>query len=155
MLYYKIDDPLVDEKDSVDDIQTDIAYKLCPEGLVNSDRGIVESLDEKLSEAGASSYAIPVSTKKDGDYSKSSKIISGEDYEVVSDFTMKKIADMGSEIMAGNIGITPVVHRDRDACTYCEFKGICPYDDRLRGFSKKQLKTKTNPEAIEEMKEWI
>ena len=155
MLYYRIDDPLVDEKDSADDIQKDIVSKLRPEGLVNSNREIVESLDEKLSEARASSYAIPVSTKKDGDYSKSSKIISGEDYEVVSDFTMKKIADMGSEILAGNIGITPVVHRDRDACTYCEFKGICPYDDRLRGFSKKQLKSKTNPEAIEEMKEWI
>ena len=35
--------------------------------------------------------------------------------------------------------MSPAVFKDRDSCTFCQFKEVCSFDPRLQGHEKKEL----------------
>ena len=44
-----------------------------------------------------------------------------------------RIDQMCRELLGGNIGITPLKIKDNTACKYCDYKGICMFDNRMEG----------------------
>ena len=155
MLYYHIDDPLSDGDENMkeEDAEKALIRALRPKGLVSSDKNVIDNLDRNLTSPSVNSFAIPVETTKDGNISSRSSVLSEEEYEIISGYLKELISDTGQNIMEGRIKINPMEHKGKDSCTYCSYKEICPYDDKLHGFGKRKLKTLSRDEAIEMMKD--
>ena len=47
----------------------------------------------------------------------------------VADTVSEKVA----ELLKGKVAINPMKTKDRSACTYCEYKGICRFDTIFEG----------------------
>nr|WP_243111750.1 PD-(D/E)XK nuclease family protein [Butyrivibrio sp. CB08] len=138
ILYYHVTDPVVEGKEGIitDDINKAVLSKLKMTGLVSRNTDIVRLLDKDIS---GSSDIIPVMIKKDGDFGAKSQTVSPEDYEAISGFVNRKIRDFGRNILNGDINVNPYVMDKRESCTYCSYRAICGYDERIKGFKKRNL----------------
>lgn len=137
-VYYHISDPMADGKEGMteEEIEQQIKKQLCVTGIVNSDATVLQGLDishEKKSDV------IPVEYKQDGTLTSRSSVMSREEIEILQQFTEKKIEDLGKEILDGNISVNPKKFKQKESCTYCQFKEVCYFDSRLPGFEKKEL----------------
>lgn len=147
VLYYHVDDPLADGKENLqpDDINEAIKDKLRTTGLVNENMDVINLLDEGLN---GKSDVIPVELKKDGSVSARSTTVTLDDYEAISKFVDSKIKDFGNRILQGEIKVNPYEMGDITSCTYCSYRSICGYDEKISGYSMRELNIKSD-EAME------
>lgn len=153
LLYYHIDDPMIaleGNEVSTAEVQKQILEKLRTTGIVNEDRDIVNKLDASLE---TKSDTIPIAYKKDGSYTAASSVYSTEKLQTISNYVNLKIKEIGTEILQGNIGIHPYEKSDTNACTYCSYKSICGFDEKVSGFSKRQLEKMEEDELFVHMEE--
>ena len=130
ILYYHIDDPVIDADGAVpmsdEEINTKILGELKMKGLVNSDEEVYRLMDNDFD---TRSSVIPVSVKKDGGFGTGSSVESTDEFRILSDYVNLKIAEMGHEILDGNISIDPHKMSEKldPQCKYCDYSGICGY----------------------------
>ncbi len=138
LLYYHVDDPMAEGGSDLqpDVINESIREKLRTTGLVNENMDVINLLDEGLS---GKSDVIPVELKKDGSPTSRSDTVTASDYQAIASYTEKKIREFGKSILNGEIGINPYELGDRSSCTYCAYRSICGYDERIEGFEKRKL----------------
>ncbi len=138
LLYYHVDDPMAEGTDNLqpDAINETIRQKLRTTGLVNENQNVIQLLDEGLS---GKSDVIPVAYKKDGSLTSTSDSVSDSDYQAISRFTEKKIREFGKSILNGEISINPYKMGEKTSCTYCAYKSICGYDEKIGGFVMRKL----------------
>ena len=149
ILYYHVDDPMVDAKTEMiaDDINKEIIGKLKMTGLVNDDQAIIQMLDNGLT---SRSDIIPVGIKKDGGYTRESMIASKQQYSAISSFVNRKIRDFGRRILDGDIQVNPYEDGLKQSCTYCTYRSICGFDEKIQGYTKRKL-TISPEEALNEI----
>ena len=147
VLYYHVDDPMAEGKQDMqlDDINEAIKDKLRATGLVNDNIEVINLMDEGLS---GKSDVIPVEIKKDGTLSSRSEAVSVDDYNAISHFVDKKIKEFGNRILNGEITVNPYEMGERNSCTYCSYRSICGFDEKIDGFEKRKLDIKKD-EAME------
>ena len=136
ILYYHIDDPIVDgllDEDS-DVIADKIKKQLKMKGLVNNDENIISHIDKDFVKT---SDIIPVSKNNDGSASKNSSVASTEQFETISKYVNKKIISLGREILDGNIKAEPhsADSINADACKYCPYTDMCKYNKEKSEYS--------------------
>ena len=151
ILYYHVDDPIIDAKTELqpDDINDMIKSKLRTTGLVNADRDIVEMLHEGIQ---AKSDVIPVTLLKDGvSFSSYSDVIGNEDYKRVSEHVNRKIREFGKRILQGDISVNPYEAGNRNSCTYCDYRSVCGYDEKIPGYSMRKINMNGDA-ALEEIR---
>lgn len=138
ILYYQVEDPVAEGSGEMtaDEINSEIIGKLKMTGLVNGDQEIVRLLDSKM--AGKSDI-IPVEIKKDGTFSARSQTVTPEEYKAISGFVNKKVKEFGKRILDGDIAVNPYEEKQRSSCTFCPYRSICGYDERISGFRKRKL----------------
>lgn len=138
ILYYHVTDPVVDGKEDMvtDDINKAVIDKLKMTGLVNENMDIVKLLDKDIS---GTSDIIPVMIKKDGEFGARSQTATSEEYQAISSFVGRKIKEFGKNILDGDISVNPYVRDNSDSCTYCSYRSICGYDERIKGYKKRNL----------------
>ncbi|MBP3274749.1 MAG: PD-(D/E)XK nuclease family protein, partial [Butyrivibrio sp.] len=138
ILYYHVTDPVVDGKEGMitDDINKAVIDKLKMTGLVNKNMDIVKLLDKDIS---GTSDIIPVMIKKDGEFGARSQTATREEYQAISSFVGRKIKEFGKNILDGDISVNPYVRDSSDSCTYCSYRSICGYDERIKGYKKRNL----------------
>ena len=138
ILYYHVDDPMAEGKADMqpDDINEAIKDELRMTGLVSDNDDIIQLLDTGLN---AKSDVIPVAYKKDGSFTANSQVISNQDYSAVSSFVNKKIREFGTRILSGDIEVNPYEAGGRSSCTYCQYRTICGYDNKIPGYETRQL----------------
>ena len=90
---------------------------------------------------------IQVEYKKDGTLGSRSRVMTTEQMEVLQVYASKKIADLGNEIVNGNIAISPVTYKNKESCTFCKFKDICAFDPAVPGFHKRECKSMDSDES--------
>lgn len=155
ILYYHVDDPMVDSdtSDTNEQIQEKILKELKMKGLVNSEEDVYRLMDDSFDKK---SCVIPVDLKVDGSHSSSSSVVSKEDFEVISEFVSKKLCSLGKDILDGKVEAKPVSAKgiDESRCQYCPYTTVCKYnkhdyDDEEEGYSSKQ----SREEIIEMMKQ--
>lgn len=107
-------------------------------GLLVDDLTSLEAMD-----SGFSGIYAPVSKKKDGTFTSDSKLISGESFKLLEEFSYRKVKDFGNSLLIGKIDAVPL-GKDRNNlhCRYCEFTSVC---DR-----KKYMFKKTDAESDRE-----
>jgi ATP-dependent helicase/nuclease subunit B len=138
ILYYHVEDPMIEgNADTVtDDINKEIISQLKMTGLVNENMDVIRKLDAGFS---GRSDIIPVEIKKDGTPSARSQTAKPEEYEAISSFVNKKVREFGRNILNGDISVNPYEDGKMNACTYCDYKHICGFDERIRGYKKRKL----------------
>ena len=145
-VYYHVFDPIVDAKDGFEqeDIDKEIKKQLRVTGIVNQEEDVLDGLDYE--KAGASDV-IQVEYKKDGTLGSRSRVMTTEQMEVLQVYASKKIAELGNEIVNGNIAISPATYKNRESCTFCKFKDICAFDPGVPGFHKRECKSMDSEES--------
>ena len=146
ILYYHVEDPMIEGKaDTVtDDINKEIISELKMTGLVNDNTDIIRKLDTGFT---TKSDIIPVELKKDGTPSARSQTASSDEYEAISGFVNKKVKEFGRNILNGDISVNPYGDTKMQSCTYCDYKHICGFDERISGYKKRKLDI-TSDEAM-------
>lgn len=148
IFYYHIDDPYLsdipgagDEEKSHEELlalsREAILKSLRPSGLVRSEREILRHMDNTL-EQGASAV-IPVSLNKDGSVAKTSQAAGGDVFAVIQKYALLKAAGLGERIMSGETETLPLQDGDKSSCTYCPYRGICGFDERLDGCRHRRM----------------
>ena len=145
-VYYHVFDPIVDAKEgfSQDDIDKEIKKQLRVSGIVNNEQEVLDGLDYEKEGA---SDVIQVEYKKDGSLGSRSRVMTTEQMEVLQMYASKKIAELGNEIVNGNIAISPTTYKNRESCTFCKFKDICAFDPGVSGFKKRECKSMDQEES--------
>ena len=151
-MYYHVSDPVIraEEELTPEEINREILKELCTAGLVNADEKIVSLLDKNFKDK---SMVIPVERKKDGTFSARSSVMNREDYETVSRFVSHKIRQLGMEILAGNIEVNPCRQGAVQACTYCAFRGICDFEERIPGYHLRFIGGGSNDDLLIRMRQ--
>ena len=113
VLYYNIDDPMVEGKAEKETVDHAILKGLKMDGLLNEDDPVLPSLDSgfladggKLA-ADKSSDILPFATNKDGWLKKTSKTVTTKDFADLMEFTEQKLKNIRDEIMDGTIAVNP------------------------------------------------
>ena len=159
MLYYHIDDPVIDLKDvtpgtelSEEEINQMILKKLKPDGLINSDEKAYRGMDRDFEK---SSDVIPVTLKKDQTPAAGSKVANAEEFDVITRFAREKLREIGREIYDGNVAVNPIKNNKIDSCAYCAFQAICRYDSRIPGFSERSFNGDNKEDVLDKMRTQI
>lgn len=152
LLYYHVSDPMIraEEEKTPEEINQEILKELCTTGLVTEDEKVVSLLDKNFVDK---SLVIPVERKKDGTFSVRSSVMAREDYETVSKFVSHKIRQLGVEILSGNIAVSPCKQGTIQSCTYCAFKGVCDFEERIPGYHMRLLGGGTRDDLLVKMRQ--
>ena len=152
MLYYHIDDPMVEDGENMtpEQINARLLQELKMTGIVNRSDTAVSLLDREFTDK---SDILPLERKKDGTFSAYSSVISEEDMNTVSNYVNQKIRQLGSGILDGTITVNPYEQNGNQACTYCAYKTVCGYDSRIAGFKMRKLPKMSADDALMCMRE--
>lgn len=156
MLYYRIKDPIVDEVSSGDEsvIEQKINKELMLRGLVDDSDEVVISLDKSLAEGNEDKK----SKAKSDVFANSSDTKSRADMMVISRFADKKAVQLTERMVSGDISIDPKEIRksasttEFDSCEYCEYAGVCGFDEHMPGYHKQLIKKEDDAVLLEKMK---
>lgn len=157
ILYYNIDDPMVDAKDRFNalsgDEYSDLTMKLLRgEGLLNGSVEVVEALDKDLEDS-SDSLVVNLGKKKDGTLKKNERIISEDDFRIISEAVRLHMKDTAKNMAEGDISTKPYKISNTDtACSFCPYHGICGFDEDICGFEYKEVSKLKKDEIIENMR---
>lgn len=159
ILYYNIDDPMIqrddfenmENEDAREKLMEDVLLKLKCNGLVNGSPEVIRLFDRDFTK---DSSVIPVSMTASGALSKRSQTASAAQFDALGDFASKKVEALGAEILAGKILVNPYIRGTKSACTYCLFRSVCGFDERIDGFSYRRLSGMSADDAWKAIFEW-
>lgn len=154
----------LNEEESNELIRLLLMREYKPDGLVNNSKRIIKALDNNMfdnkSLSEKSSDILPLSTEpviKDerGEKiisewnvksSRSSKMLADkEEMLEVLNFVNAKVKELGSKILDGNIEVKPV-EEEKFACAYCNYKSICGFDRKIKGYEYNKAFSKADRE---------
>ena len=165
VFYYNIDDPVLDHSVTEEDRENAILSALRLKGLVNEDDPVLPSIDTHFAtESGelpcslASSIA-PFETDRNGMLKKKSAAITTRDFQLLMEYSKRKLQRMTQEIQEGRIEKNPYKKMDSTAltaCEYCPYHSVCQFDARMPGQSYRKITKLSEDDVLhkigEEMK---
>lgn len=156
IFYYQIQDPLVDAEgeESQEEVLQKVLRALKLDGISRAEDEVIFLMDTTLG-AGSTSAVIPVGYNKNGSLSCYSHTAEKKDFETISRFTNRKIQEIGRRILDGEVQVSPYRMEKKEACAYCPYGGICGFDERIDGFSYRDLKKEKQEEILARMREEI
>lgn len=146
MLYFKIDDPIIDGNNTVtaEEIEMAIMKKLKMKGLLLADVQLIKHMDNTIE---GSSKIIPAKINKGDVLGKTSSTASLDQFLVLRTYVKKLLKDMCSEIMRGNVSIKPYKKKKITSCQYCSYSSICQFDLTQKENSFKVLHDKKDEDV--------
>lgn len=150
IFYYHLDDPVLEKEANLprEQLEEKLLKKMRPDGVLNSDGGILEMMDRNLK---GDSLVIPAGLKKDGSLKAASGTATTEQFEQLSCFVSKKMERMAEQIMQGEISPRPFVDKNGSACDFCEYSDVCGFDRKIPGMSEKRQPDLRKDEAWEKI----
>ena len=140
VMYYRVQDPVVKyiRDESSEDTDSRILRELKGSGFFLKDRTALAHYDRALA-AGNKSDVIPVEFKKDGDYKAASKVLTEEEFAMLIGRTMRNAARAGHLIAGGSVRINPYEYKQETACTYCPYRSVCGFDEKIPGYGYRKI----------------
>ena len=156
--YYNIDDPIVDGSFNTDS-STGIISSQKLKGPSNNELMQLAGHDAMLAgddgkpRAGYSSDIVAASYNKDGQFGRSSKVLSKEQFDAISSFVEGRMHEEAGRILSGDIAIDPYKQGKQSACGYCPYRSVCAFDPKQG--SRYRILGKTDEDRIwEEMNKY-
>ncbi len=100
-------------------LENEIRKCFMMDGAVVGDPDVIQAI------TGDDDRIIPVKSGKN--------MYTQEEFNAFQGRVNARIDQMCQELIGGNIGITPLKIKDNTACKYCDYKGICMFDNRMEG----------------------
>ena len=150
ILYYQIQDPIVEDVADDEQLEYNLLKELKPDGLVNGEEEVISHFDHHLE---GSSLAVPVSRTKSGGLSKTSKAVGEAALRSMTAYAMDKAREVGNQIIAGETDIAPYTTGSKQACTYCPYAGICKFDAKIPGYEYRTNEKYKTEEVLEKLRE--
>lgn len=149
LFYYQMKDPIIDKVDEEKWEETFLS-KLRLDGIVNADEEVIHHLDRKFT---GNSLAIPVGKNKNGSLSKASKAFSEEEFSVISKYVEKEVKEIEGRMQEGEIDVSPYELGTSHGCDFCQFKGVCHFDEKIEGCEYRKLGKLSDEEVLRKMME--
>lgn len=149
LLYYRMKDPIVEKSANGKAVEDIILQELRPDGVVQGSEEVLEHLDRGFA---GTSQVIPVAKTQAGGLSKTSKVLSEEEFHVISEYAKKQVRDVSNEILAGNVQLKPYAVAGSTACDYCPYHSVCGFDERIDGHEYRRLEKLDNDKALQKMR---
>lgn len=153
-LYYHVTDPMIEINSelSEEELEQRIRQELKPTGRFNEADEVRKGLDTAQE---VKSDVVYLEYKKDGSLSARSQAIPEEQMVLLQKFAGKKAGELGKRMAAGEIQKNPIVLKDRDSCTFCNFKHICGFDERIPGYEKNKPEELEEDEILANMRRFV
>lgn len=146
ILYFKIDDPLVDTEEKViENIEKQISKELKMKGLVLKDVNIVREMDCNIQ---GHSSIIPAGINKDNGFYHNSSVMEEEDFIALISHVENLVKQIGNEIVQGRIKIEPLKTDKNEKCNYCKFKSVCQFDQMFEDNNFRNVRDLKDNEVI-------
>ena len=152
LFYYRMKDPIVDKPTQGKEVEDTILRELRPDGIVQGTEQVLEHLDRGFT---GTSQVIPVARTQAGQLSKTSKVLSEEEFRVISEFAKKQIQEVEKVILDGNAEMKPYVLGNSTGCDYCPYHAICGFDEKMSGYEYRKLEKLDNQKALEKMRKEV
>ena len=149
LFYYRMKDPIVDKPGEGSAIDEAILKELRPDGVVQYSGEVLEHLDRDFT---GTSQVIPVAKTQSGGLSKTSKVLSEEDFRLISEFAKGQVKEVGTRILKGEVDIAPYELGGRTACDYCPYKAVCGFDTAIPGYEYRRLEKLDQEKALDKMR---
>jgi ATP-dependent helicase/nuclease subunit B len=126
--YFHIQEPSVDagsigagrsSEAFAEKLEDEIRKTFMMDGAMVSDPEVVEHI------AGEDNRIVPLRSGRN--------LFTKEEFAAFQSQVDAKIDRMCQELVDGNISITPLKIKENTACKYCDYKGICMFDNRMEG----------------------
>ncbi len=131
MFYYHVQDPYKDATESAD-YENWIREQTKLSGLISEQEEVYEVLDNRYENgAKGGSDVVYLDYKKDGTLTAASQVPKEQTFMEVINTAEEMCKQHITGILAGEKKIKP---HDKESCKYCDYKEVCGYDSRLRGF---------------------
>ncbi len=126
--YFHISEPSIDagaiagDRESQgfkDKLEDEIRKSFMMDGAMVSDPDVVEAI------AGDDTRIVPLKSGKN--------LYTPTEFADLQEQVNNKIEKMCKELVEGNISISPLKIKENTACKYCDYKGICMFDNRMEG----------------------
>lgn len=148
IFYYRIQDPVVQDQDSDEEVETAILKELKLDGLVNGEDNIIDHMEHDLK---GSSVLFPFGRNKDGSLSRSSRALPGDAFKTVLRYAVKKEEQLKSAMYSGEMEASPFELGDSTGCDYCGYRDICGFDLRIDGCGFRRYEKYSLQETVEKM----
>lgn len=147
IFYSHVEHPMIegDGTEADAEIRRLVLEKLKPNGLVNEGEEIYRAMDSDFS---GNSAVIPIGIKSDGTLKATSATVTTEEFELLSAYVNQVLEQSGKEILSGKVETNPYRLEGRTACEYCAYHSVCCFDDRMPGYSYRELQKFDNAETI-------
>ncbi len=93
-------------------------YKM--RGVVLDDENVVKAMEEDV----AGKY-IPVNVNKDGSYSKSSKLMTADEFFAMKKYIDRIVGEMADNLTSGKIEASPLCDGNSSPCNFCDYYSVC------------------------------
>ncbi|MER1955737.1 MAG: helicase-exonuclease AddAB subunit AddB [Solibacillus sp.] len=159
MFYLHVHNPLIPTEDyeQLDKVESLRQEKFKLSGYMLKDVEVANLMDTSL-EPSKTSIIVPAKFKSGEELefdSRSSKVIEPAQMENLQQFVHHKFRQAGNEIYKGNTEIKPYSLGNQKACTYCNFKSVCQFDETETGNSFNELKKQKEEELFDNMKKAV
>ena len=152
IFYYQMKDPFVEKEVRENLGEKAVLKELKPDGIVNSSEEVITHLDRSFS---GNSDVIPVGRNKDQSLSKTSKVLSGRGFNILSEYTDQILNRIGQRILDGEAEILPYELGGKTGCDYCPYQGICGFDKKIPGYEYRKLSKLKDVEALQQMEQEV
>lgn len=151
VLYFHVHNPIINEEPDMEtsQLEKELFKKYKMQGLLLNDESVVRNMDTAL-DSGYSDV-LPVAISKKGTFYKSSKVASGETFQLLQGYIHELIKQAGIEITTGKVKLNPYQYQQEMACTYCPFLSVCQFDTGLSENNFHRLKQMKEEEALDKM----
>ena len=141
IFYYNIKDPMIQKEmeSDLELINPELLKKLKMNGLVLSDKDIIAKMDK-------TTVSLPLSYNKSGTLRKGASVATEEEFAALGKFVKQKIENVKEAIYNGNVEASPYELKDRNACTYCPYQGVCGFEKKIPGYEFRRIKQFTDNE---------
>ncbi|MBF4695330.1 helicase-exonuclease AddAB subunit AddB [Fusibacter ferrireducens] len=153
IFYFKIDDPMIQSAEALSErIEAQIESQLRLDGIALEEPLILEKMDRMLVEE-SKSVVMKVSYKKDGAFTKDSKVLPLDTFYHMIDHVKEKIREIGMTLLEGEISPSPCQTEGRIACNACDYQSLCQFDPKFEGNAYRVLPKLDQESVIQKIKE--
>lgn len=127
VLYMHVHNPMIRPgvELSADHLEDEIAKSFKMRGYLLESPEVAEAMDEEI---GSSSAIIPAALKKDGSFTKRSKVLAAEDLQMMRSYVRTRHQKAGDAMLLGDTRVYPYKLKEQMPCQFCAYRSVCQFD---------------------------
>ncbi|MCZ2259015.1 helicase-exonuclease AddAB subunit AddB [Sporosarcina sp. G11-34] len=154
VLYMHVHNPMIrpGTELSLASLEEEIAKSFKMKGYLLDLPNVVEGMDADINQ---SSSIIPAGFKKDGTFTKASKVVSKDDMQMMRSYVRTRHQMAGNAMLAGDTRVYPYKLRDKMPCEYCAYRPVCQFDETDPVHAYRSYDVMDADESLEKMRKEV